>query len=136
MYEFEDYYIGQKSTLTEKFTRENVLKFASLTGDINPLHIDENYAFNTHFKKCIVHGTYVTSLIGTVLGTKLPGLGTILVKQEQQFLKPVFIDDTISLSLEIIDIEVKKQIIVLDIICINQHEEIVITGMAIAKKMY
>jgi 3-hydroxybutyryl-CoA dehydratase len=136
MYQFDDYYIGQQAIIIESFTAENVLSFAQLSGDFNPIHIDEAYSKKTHFKKCIVHGTYVTSVIGTVLGTKLPGLGTVLISQEHKFLKPVFVGDTITLSVEIVEIKSEKKIISLDIKCINSNNELLITGKATTKKIY
>jgi 3-hydroxybutyryl-CoA dehydratase len=136
MHQFDDYYIGQQATITENFTAEKVLSFAQLSGDFNPIHIDEAYSKKTHFKKCIVHGTYVTSVIGTVLGTKLPGLGTVLISQEHNFLKPVFVGDTVTLSAEIIEIKTDKKIIFLAIKGINSNNEVIISGKAVTKKIY
>ncbi len=136
MIKFEEYFIGQKAEITEKFTAEKILKFAELTGDFNPIHLDEQYCERTHFKKPIVHGTYVTSVIGTILGTKLPGLGTILVLQEHRFIKPVFVGEIITLVVKIKELKYDRKIIILDIECINEVNEIVVVGKAITKKIY
>ena len=136
MKNFNEYYIGQTACLSKKFTADNVKEFANLTGDFNPLHIDEDYSNNTHFGRCIVHGTFYTAIIGTVLGTSLPGLGTILVSQEHKFIKPVFIEDTVTATLEIAAINPERKLITLNIVCTNQQGEEVLKGIAIVKKLY
>lgn len=136
MKSIQDFSIGQSASLKKTFSFEEVKCFCDLTGDHNPLHCDEEFAKKTRFGRCIVHGTFYTAVIGTLMGTKLPGYGTILIAEEYKFMKPVFIDDTITFHLEIVEIQKEKQKIILNAICYNQNNEIVLEGKTITKIVY
>lgn len=135
MISFSEYFIGQKASLSKTFSAKEIIEFSRLTGDSNPIHLDESFSINTPFKKCIVHGTFYTAIIGTILGTKLPGFGSILVSQEHKFIKPVFVGDTVTANLEITNINIERQLITLSISCINQNNQEVLTGLATVKKI-
>ncbi len=122
--------IGQKATLSKTFTEADILAFAQASGDENPVHLDEAYAATTPFGRRIAHGMLVAGLISAVLGTKLPGPGTIYLGQELRFKKPVYIGDTITAVVEVEKIRQDKPIATLKTECYNQHDVLVITGTA------
>ena len=95
--------IGQKATLIREITDQDILGFAALSGDLNPAHLDPEYAATTPFKKIVAHGMLNGALISTLLGTKLPGPGTIYLSQELNFLKPVYIQDVLEIAVEVVE---------------------------------
>lgn len=122
--------IGMKASISKTITETDIILFSGISMDINSVHLSEEYAKDTIFKKRVAHGILVASLISAVLGTKLPGEGSIYLGQTLEFLKPVYIGDTISAEAEIIDIIENKNIYILKTICKNQREEVVIKGEA------
>ena len=125
--------IGDRATITKIFTKYDVLHFADLSLDFNPLHLDDDYAKSTSFKKPIIHGMLIASLMSAVISSKLPGKGSIYLSQNLKFEAPVYIDDAVTAEVEIIAIQ-KKRIITLNTICKNQNELIVISGQAVVMK--
>ena len=99
--------IGQRATFSKTISESDVYLFAGVTGDVNPAHINESYASETHFKTRIAHGMLSAGLISAVLGTQLPGPGSIYLSQTLQFIAPVHIGDTITAIPENFEIEVK-----------------------------
>jgi len=130
-----DLYIGQKESLSAQFSMEQVKTFAGLSKDFNPLHLDPIYAAQTIFKGNIVHGFLVGSLFSAILGTKMPGEGSIYLKQDMKFVKPVYINDTVTAVVTITDINYEKQLVTLSTTCYNQDDVVVIEGSALVKKM-
>ena len=130
-----DLYIGQEERMSAQFSMEKVKAFANITGDFNPIHLDPVYAAQTIFKENIVHGFLVASLFSTILGTKMPGEGSIYVKQNMKFVKPVYIDDTVTAVVSITDINFEKQLVTLNTTCHNQDGVVVIEGDALVKKL-
>lgn len=122
--------IGQTAQISKVLTKKDIQIFAIMSGDINPAHLDEDYASSDIFKKIIAHGMWGGSLISTVLGTKLPGPGTIYKKQTLNFLRPVTIGDNLIVKLEVIAKDVSKHSIKLSCVCTNQNGDQVITGEA------
>jgi 3-hydroxybutyryl-CoA dehydratase len=123
--------IGDKARLSKTISDEDVKLFATISGDFNPLHLDENFAKKTRFGKRIVHGLLTASLISALLGTKLPGPGSIYLSQTLFFLKPVYVGDTITAEVEVIDIDKEHKKVKLKTTCYNQNEVEVIKGEAI-----
>lgn len=123
--------IGRKACITKSFRIDEVKYYAELSKDINPIHYDTNYAQNTFFKKPIVHGLLVSSLFGGLLGSKLPGRGTIHLSQKIEFKKPVFIDEEVTAIIEIIKIRKDKPIITFSANCYKENRELAITGEAV-----
>lgn len=126
--------VGDEASMTKTITAKEINAFADLVGDHNPIHVDPEFAANTPFKKCIAHGMLGTSLVSTVLATKLPGPGTIYLSQNVQFKKPVFVDDTITVSVKVKEIREDKPIVTLESTAVNQRGEIVINGEAVVLK--
>lgn len=122
---------GVTASVTKTFTEADLKTFAGVSGDDNPMHLSAEFAKGTRFGKQIVHGILTASLISAVLGTKLPGPGAIYLSQSLMFLKPVFIDDTITASATVTSIHESKPIITLHTRCVNQHGEAVLEGEAV-----
>ena len=97
-------YVGKTASLSKTFSEEDVLAFMNASGDTNPLHADCNKAHNALFGQRVVPGMLVGSLISGVLGTKMPGPGTVYMEQSLQFLKPVFIGDSVTAVVEVEEI--------------------------------
>src|SRR5476649_1967514 len=91
----EKFSVGETASLTRVVTAQDVEAFARVSGDDNPVHLDEAYAASTRFKKRIAHGMLTASYISALLGSRFPGRGTIYLKQELAFLRPVYLGDTI-----------------------------------------
>lgn len=130
-----EYKIGQKEKFSKTITEFDVYSFAGITGDFNQVHINEEYAKDTYFKTRIVHGMLIASFISTVLGTKMPGEGTIYMGQEIKFLRPVYLNDTITVEVEIIEMG-EKNSAVLDTKVYNQERALVVDGTAKVKLPY
>ncbi len=98
---YEDYVIGETASYTKTVTEADVVRFAELSGDFNPLHMDEAFAGESRFGRRVVHGCFSSALISTVIGMKLPGPGALYVSQTSHFRKPVFIGDTLTARAEV-----------------------------------
>ena len=127
------YKVGQTFQKQFPMSEEKVNKFADVTGDRNPAHIDKEYAKSTIFKKRICHGMLVSSCISNVIANDLPGPGTIYLSQTLSFIHPVFLDDTITVGLEIVKIRQDKNIMTIKTTCENQDNKLVIDGEAVVK---
>ena len=122
--------VGDTASVTRTFTQEDVEKFAELSGDRNPIHLDEEHAKSTRFGRLIAHGMLTSSLISNVIGNELPGVGSIYLGQTLQFLAPVFPGDTITARATVTSVRADKPILKLETACKNQRDEIVIKGEA------
>ncbi|MFN3411912.1 MAG: MaoC family dehydratase [Exilispira sp.] len=122
--------INQTEIFRKTISESDVYLFAGITGDTNPAHIDEVYASSTKFNKRIVHGLLVASFISTVLGTKLPGPGTIYISQSINFKAPVYIGDTIEARVTVKEIIKEKNRVILNTEVYNQNNELVVSGEA------
>ena len=123
--------VGDSASITKSFSDADVRKFAEISGDKNPVHLDDDYAAQTQFKKRLVHGMLAASLISAVLGTELPGEGCIYLNQSIKFRAPVFIGDTITATVTVTKVREDKPIITLETICKNQDDVVVIEGEAV-----
>lgn len=129
-YTINDLFIGQSSSVTKSFTEDDVLAFAKVSGDFNPAHIDENYARETIFKERIVHGLLVGSLFSSILGTQLPGLGSIYTFQSLRFTKPVYFNEEITATVTVKEVIIEKNRVIFECIAKNKNDEVVIVGEA------
>lgn len=128
--EYEKLEIGMYDSLGKTVTESDVVIFAGTSLDVNPLHLNEEYAKTTMFKGRIAHGMIGAGLISAVLGTKLPGQGTIYLSQNLKFIAPVKIGDTITAKVEIIELTDPKKMVKLRTTCVNQDGVLVIDGEA------
>ncbi len=123
--------IGQRANFAKTVTESDVTTFAGLIGDFNPIHVDAEYARKSRFGRRVAHGIFTAGLISAVLGNKLPGPGAIYLSQQIEFLAPVFIDDTITVTVEVSAWRPEKRILTLKTDAYNQEEKQVVTGKAV-----
>ena len=123
--------VGDTAKFSKTISESDVYLFAGITGDLNPAHVNEDYAKDTYFKTRIAHGMLSASFISTVIGTMLPGPGTIYMRQEVSFLAPVKIGDTVTAIVEVADIMTDKKKVRLKTYCINQDNKTVVDGEAL-----
>jgi len=122
--------VGQSASYERTVTETDVVLFGGISGDLNPAHFNETYAKDTMFKGRIVHGMLTASYFSTVLGTQLPGPGTIYLGQELKFTKPVRFQDTIKAVVTVTEVLLEKNMVKLETIAYNQHGDIVVKGLA------
>lgn len=128
---FAEIKIGDFASLTRKLTRRDIDLFAVMSGDVNPAHVDPEFAKSDMFHRVIAHGMWGGALISTVLGTELPGPGTIYLDQSLRFLGPIGLGDTVTVTVTARDKDEKRHRITFDCKCANQDGKIVIDGTAL-----
>lgn len=130
---FEEIEIGATASTVREVTAAMVEAFAEVSGDKNPIHLDEDYAKNTLFGKRIAHGILSASFISSVIANQLPGEGSIYLSQSLKFLAPVYLGDTITTTVTVTGIKPEKKIVFLKTECHNGNNKIVISGEAVIK---
>ncbi|MBW1782352.1 MAG: MaoC family dehydratase [Deltaproteobacteria bacterium] len=113
-YYLEEISPGMSAIYAKTITEADVTLFAGVSGDTNPLHLNEAFASQTRFKTRVVHGMLTTSLWSTLVGTRLPGPGSAYVSQEMKFIKPVHVGETVTARMTVAEIDQEKQRVVLD----------------------
>jgi acyl dehydratase len=125
--------IGDKATLRKAFSESEVECFAKISLDDNPIHLNHEYAENTVFGQRIVHGILVASLLSGLMGGKFPGYGTVYLGQSLNFKAPVYIDEEVEASVEVVKIREDKPIITMKTQCLKSDGTIAIEGEAVIK---
>jgi len=128
---FNELEVGQFAEHTKTVTETDVVMYAGITGDFNPMHVNQAYAEKTRFGGRLAHGMLTAGLISAVLGTRLPGEGSIYMSQSLRFMRPVRIGDTITARIEVIELLPDKQRVRLATSCRNQNQEKVLDGEAL-----
>lgn len=128
-YYLEDLSIGMTSSFEKTITDKDIQAFAAITGDTNPVHLDDEYAATTPFKARIAHGMMSAGLISTVLGTQLPGPGCIYLDQQIKFRAPVFIQDTVVATVTVEEINQRRGRVTLKTQCFV-NDKLVADGTA------
>jgi 3-hydroxybutyryl-CoA dehydratase len=123
--------VGASASLTRVVEAEDVEAFARLTGDTNPIHLDDEYAGRSRFGRRIAHGALVAGYISAVLGTTLPGPGSIYLSQTLAFKAPVFIGDTVTATVTVTNVRPDKPVVTFDTRCANQDGQVVLEGEAV-----
>lgn len=131
---YDEIKIGDKAHFTKTITQADVILYAGLSGDFNPVHMDKTYGEASMFKGNIAHGMLTAGLISAVLGTGLPGKGSIYCSQSLNFLRPVYFGDTITATAEVIEKNDAKHRIKFRTYCTNQDGKIVVDGEAVMLK--
>jgi 3-hydroxybutyryl-CoA dehydratase len=127
---FDEIEVGQKASFSKTVTETDIVLFAGVTGDLNPVHINEAWAATSFFKGRIAHGMLSAGFISSILGTQLPGPGTIYLKQTLEFTAPVRIGDTITAEVEVVE-KMEKNRLRLRTTCTNQDGKEVTRGEAL-----
>jgi len=122
---------GDKASRTQTISDEMIRSFAALTGDTNPVHLDDAYAAGTRFGRRIAHGMIAAGLISATLANDLPGPGTVYLSQTLQFKAAVFPGDTITATVEVKSVRPDKPIVTLNTVCTNQENKVVLEGEAV-----
>ncbi len=122
---------GERASRSLTVTDEVIRQFAEVTGDHNPVHLDEAYAAGTRFGRRIAHGMIAAGLISAALANELPGPGSVYLSQTLQFKAPVFPGDTITAVVEVTAVRPDKPIITLATLCTNQDGKLVLEGEAV-----
>ena len=129
---FEDLSMGMTEVLSKTISSADVVGFAQLTGDRNPIHLSEHFAAQTSFGRRVAHGLYTASLISAVLGTRLPGPGAIYISQTLNFRAPVRIGDTVDVTVTVVGLNPDRQRATLTCVC-RVGDEVVLEGEALVK---
>ena len=127
---FDEIEIGQSAEIKKEITQDDIESFAGVSGDVNPAHLDQGYADHSLFHGVIAHGMFSGALISAVLGTKLPGPGTIYLNQSLQFKAPVRVGDTITAIVKVLSKTDEKKIVKLECKVTNQKQKVVVEGVA------
>ena len=123
-----DFEVGQHVTLTKTFTADDVQRFIEITGDVNPLHVDEEFAARTRFGRRVLHGMLTASILSTMVGMLLPGTGAIYRSQTIRFLLPVHVGDTVTAHFVITAIDRAKHRLTIDSWIENEEGARVLEG--------
>ncbi|MFT5722813.1 MAG: 3-hydroxybutyryl-CoA dehydratase [Motiliproteus sp.] len=125
----EDLSVGQSASYAKTITDADVVLFAGITGDDNPIHLNAEYAAGTMFKQRIAHGMFSAGLISAVLGTRMPGPGAIYIDQQLSFKAPVYIGDTVVATATVLEINLERRRVKLETIC-RVKDKVVAEGVA------
>jgi acyl dehydratase len=125
--------VGDRASLSKVFTEEDVMQFANISADTNPIHLDERFAAASVFGQRIVHGMLTASLFSGLIGVELPGDGAIYLGQSLTFKAPVLIGEQVTASVEIVKIREDKPIVTLRTLCVNNEGQVVVEGEAVVK---
>ncbi|GAB4391306.1 MAG: MaoC family dehydratase [Gammaproteobacteria bacterium] len=131
-YRFEQLVVGMSAVYSRTITDTDLRNFSGVSGDTNPMHLNEEYAKTTTFKGCIVHGFLVASLFSTVIGTKLPGPGCLYVSQTLLFKAPVYVGNTVYAKATVVELMPEKRRVRLSTQCIV-HDKVVLDGEAVVQ---
>jgi phosphate acetyltransferase len=128
---YDEIKIGDSATLTRTLTKQDIQLFATVTGDMNPAHLDEAYAKSDIFHQIVGHGMWTASMFSVLLGMQLPGPGTLYLGQTLKFLKPVHLGDIITASVKVLSKNDKHKHITFETLCANESGEHVLEGEAL-----
>jgi 3-oxoacyl-[acyl-carrier protein] reductase len=126
--QFESISVGDSESLVRRITSADVRKFADLSGDVNPLHLDRDFAQQTAFQDVVVHGMLGVSFISTVIGTKLPGPGALWLSQNLEFRKPVRLGDELTIRCTVLRKHERERLLDMETSITNQHGDVVVAG--------
>jgi acyl dehydratase len=129
-YTFQEITVGQTATYQREVTDRDILLFAAISGDVNPLHLDDDFAANTRFGRRIAHGMITGALVSAALALELPGPGTVYLSQDLRFRLPVHPGDSISVELTVTEKQERRGLVRLDCNVVNQDGKRVATGAA------
>lgn len=126
MFDIGDIKVGMTESYSQTITDADIKQFAGLSGDRNPVHLDEEYAQNSRFKRRIAHGMISSSFFSAIFGTKLPGEGCVYVAQSLTFRKPIYIGDTVTATVEVESIDSVKRRVYFKTYCTVGRQKVII----------
>jgi len=129
---FEDLAVGMRETTRNEVTKEKVAAFAEISGDHNPIHLDDAYAATTPFGACIAHGVFTASFVSAIIATRLPGPGSIYISQTLSFRAPVMVGATVETTIEVLELIERGRRVKLKCEC-RVDDKVVLTGEAEVK---
>lgn len=129
-YDIDDLSVDMSSVFSKTITEADIAMFAGVSGDTNPIHLDEDFAKETMFEGRIAHGMLCASMISTVIGTRLPGPGCVYMSQDLKFLSPVRIGDTVTARVVVASIDPPKRRLTLNTSCVVRKGHKVLEGQA------
>ena len=132
---FEEIEIGESASISKMISEADIVNYAGIIGDFNPIHVNPEYAKTTMFGERVAHGMLTASFISTLVGCCLPGINALYLSQEVKFVKPVKIGDTITAAAEVIEKINEKRRIVMKTVITNQRNETVVDGKAVVMIM-
>jgi len=124
---------GAKASRSLTISDDTIRAFAEVTGDNNPVHLDDDYAAGSRFGRRVAHGMIAAGLVSATLANDLPGPGSIYLGQTLKFLMPVFPGDTVTATVEVLSVRPDKPIVTLSTVCTNQNDEVILEGEAVVK---
>lgn len=124
------YQVGDGFLFEKHISANDVKQFARIVGDLNPIHLDEEFAEKSFFKKRIVHGAFLAGLISKILGMDFPGQGTVYISQNSIFKRPVYVDTTVKVEVKVTEVLTAKRRLVLETNVVNENNEVCVTGFA------
>lgn len=127
----DDFHVGQRAEFRKTFTDEDIEHFVAITGDENPLHVDDEFAARTFFGRRITHGMLTASILSTMVGMLLPGRGAIYRSQTLEFRRPVYVGETVIAIFEITAIDRESSTIEIDSRIVNEKDAVVIDGRCV-----
>ncbi len=127
---FDEIEIGQSASMSHQLTMDDIELFATVSGNTNPVHLDQSFAANTRHHKIIAHGMWSGALVSGVLGSKLPGSGTVYLGQDLVFQHTVGLGDIVTATVTVVEKRPESHVVILDCLCVNQHGDVIVTGTA------
>ena len=132
-YTFEELEVGHKESFTKKITKKDISLFSEISGDKNPLHLDEEYAKTTEFKKCVVFGMLGSVMHSTLAGMYLPGKYSLILREESSFVNPIYPGDKLTMIGELIEKKDFGKLLFIETKILNQDNKSVIRGKLVVK---
>ena len=127
---FDEIEIGQSASMSRQLSMDDIELFATVSGNSNPVHLDPKYAASSRHQKIIAHGMWSGALVSGVLGSKLPGSGTVYISQDLNFQNTVGLGDVVTATVTVIEKHPENKTVILDCLCVNQNGETIVSGTA------
>ena len=124
-YSIDEILVGMSASYSQTITDSDVKQFAGISGDNNPVHMDEVYAENSRYKKRIAHGLLSASFFSSLFGTRLPGKGCVYVSQNLNFKKPVYLGDTVTATVTVTEINTEKKRVFFETVCTVKNKRVI-----------
>ena len=130
-----DFHVGDSETCSRDVTEKAIIDFAQVSGDYNPIHINNEYASHSIFKKRIAHGLFCLSMVSYLIGMKLPGQGAVFLNEQLRYLAPAYLGDTITATVSIDSINYEKRRLDMCFKCVNQNNVTCLEGTTLVQLM-